>query len=59
MYKRQEEDLVLAEYSATVVGMEILRSKNEEIANEARKKAIVQMAIATLSLSLIHILLTI
>jgi transcriptional pleiotropic repressor len=46
-----EEDLVLAEYSATVVGMEILRSKNEEIANEARKKAIVQMAIATLSYS--------
>lgn len=46
-----EEDLVLAEYSATVVGMEILRSKSEEVANEARKKAIVQMAIGTLSYS--------
>ncbi|MTI47982.1 GTP-sensing pleiotropic transcriptional regulator CodY [Sporosalibacterium faouarense] len=46
-----EEDLVLAEYSATVVGMEILRSKNEEIEEEARKKAVVQMAIGTLSYS--------
>ncbi len=46
-----EEDLVLAEYSATIVGMEILRSKNEEIEEEARKKAVVQMAIGTLSYS--------
>lgn len=46
-----EDDLVLAEYSATVVGMEILRSKSEEIEEEARKKAIVQMAIGTLSYS--------
>lgn len=46
-----DEDLVLAEYSATVVGMEILRSKSEQIEEEARKKAIVQMAIGTLSYS--------
>jgi transcriptional pleiotropic repressor len=46
-----DEDLVLAEYSATVVGMEILRSKSEEIEEEARKKAIVQLAIGTLSFS--------
>lgn len=46
-----DEDLVLAEYSATVVGMEILRAKSEEIEEEARKKAIVQMAIGTLSYS--------
>jgi len=46
-----EEDLVLAEYSATIVGMEILRAKNEEIEEEARKKAIVQLAIGTLSYS--------
>lgn len=46
-----DEDLVLAEYSATVVGMEILRSKSEEMEEEARKKAIVQMAIGTLSYS--------
>jgi transcriptional pleiotropic repressor len=45
------EDLVLAEYSATVVGMEIMRSKTEEIEEEARKKAVVQMAIGTLSYS--------
>lgn len=46
-----EEDLVLAEYSATIVGMEILRSKSEEIEEEARKKSVVQMAIGTLSYS--------
>ncbi|SHH42338.1 transcriptional pleiotropic repressor [Clostridium collagenovorans DSM 3089] len=46
-----EEDLVLAEHSATIVGLEILRSKNEEIEEEARKKAIVQLAIGTLSYS--------
>lgn len=46
-----DEDLVLAEYSATVVGMEILRSKTEEVEEEARKKTVVQMAIGTLSYS--------
>lgn len=46
-----EDDLVLSEYSATIVGMEILRSKNEEIEEDARKKAVVQMAIGTLSYS--------
>ncbi|MDI3540549.1 GTP-sensing transcriptional pleiotropic repressor CodY [Koleobacter methoxysyntrophicus] len=46
-----DEDLILAEYSATVVGMEILRSKSEEIEEEARKKAVVQLAIGTLSYS--------
>lgn len=47
----KEEDLILGEYSATIVGMEILRSKNEEIEEEARKKSVVQMAIGTLSYS--------
>lgn len=46
-----EDDLVLAEYSATIVGMEILRSKAEELEEESRKKAMVQMAIGTLSYS--------
>jgi transcriptional pleiotropic repressor len=46
-----EEDLILAEYSATVVGMEILRAKSEEIEEEARKRAVVQMALGTLSYS--------
>lgn len=47
----EEEDLVLLEYCATVVGMEILRTRQEEIEEEARKKAVVQMAIGTLSYS--------
>lgn len=44
-------DLVLAEYAATVVGLEILRSKSEEMEEELRKVAVVQMAIGTLSYS--------
>lgn len=46
-----EDDLVLAEYSATIVGMEILRSKSEKMEEEARKRAMVQMALGTLSYS--------
>ena len=46
-----EEDLVLAEYGATVVGMEILREKAHEAEDKARKKAVVQMAINSLSYS--------
>ena len=46
-----DEDLILAEYSATVVGMEIIRSKSDEIEEEARKKAVVQLALGTLSFS--------
>jgi len=46
-----DEDLILAEYSATVVGMEIMRSKAEEIEEETRKKMVVQLAVATLSYS--------
>lgn len=49
--KFKEEDLILGEYSATIVGMEILRAKSEEIEEEARKKSVVQMAIGTLSYS--------
>lgn len=44
-------DLVLAEYSSTVVGLEILRAKSEEMEEELRKIAVVQMAIGTLSYS--------
>ncbi|HWQ41837.1 MAG TPA: GTP-sensing pleiotropic transcriptional regulator CodY [Desulfosporosinus sp.] len=46
-----EQDLVLAEYGATVVGMEILRVKAERAEEEARKKAAVQIAVETLSYS--------
>lgn len=46
-----DDDLVIAEYSATVVGLEILRSIGEQLEEEMRKKAVVQMAIGTLSYS--------
>src|SRR3954447_13216408 len=46
-----DDDLILAEYGATVVGMEILHEKAEEIEEEARSKAVVQMAISSLSYS--------
>jgi len=46
-----DDDLVLAEYGATVVGMEILRDRSEKIEEEARKKATVQVALGTLSYS--------
>jgi transcriptional pleiotropic repressor len=44
-----DDDLILAEYGSTVVGMEILHGKAEEIEEEARNKAIVQLAISSLS----------
>ena len=37
--------------SATVIGLEILRAIGEELEEEMRKKAVVQMAIGTLSYS--------
>ncbi|MBU5268756.1 GTP-sensing pleiotropic transcriptional regulator CodY [Clostridium cochlearium] len=46
-----DDDLVISEYSATIIGLEILRSKQDEIEEEARKKAVVQLAIGTLSYS--------
>ncbi|WP_164215453.1 GTP-sensing pleiotropic transcriptional regulator CodY [Virgibacillus sp. YIM 98842] len=46
-----DDDLLLAEYGATVVGMEILNEKTQEIEMEARSKAVVQMAISSLSYS--------
>ena len=46
-----DDDLLLAEYGATVVGMEILHDRSEKIEEEARKKATVQIALATLSYS--------
>jgi transcriptional pleiotropic repressor len=46
-----DEDLVLAEYGATIVGMEIMKAKNEELEVITRKKTMVQVAIGTLSYS--------
>ena len=47
----EEDDLVLAEYAGTVVGMEILREKQEEIEQKARDKASIAMVIRSLSYS--------
>ena len=63
MYKQEGsyeiDDIILSEYGTTVVGLEMLRSVNEESAEEIRKGQIVQSAISTLSYSeleaIIHI----
>lgn len=44
-------DIILCEYGTTVVGLEMLRSVNEESAEEGRKIAVVKSAIGTLSFS--------
>ncbi|MGX6979423.1 GTP-sensing pleiotropic transcriptional regulator CodY [Vagococcus elongatus] len=46
-----EEDLILAEYSATVVGMQILYQIFKDIEEDIRSSTAVQMAIGTLSYS--------
>lgn len=46
-----DEELVLGEYGATIVGLEIQRIKTVQEEEEARKIAMVQMAIGTLSYS--------
>lgn len=45
------DDIILTEYGTTVVGLEMMRSVNEENAEEARKVSIVKSAISTLSFS--------
>lgn len=55
----RDEDLVLAEYGATVVGLEIQRNKALEQEEEERERAVVQMAIGTLSYSEIEAVLQI
>ena len=49
--KFSDDDLLLAEYGATVAGMEMLRDHTEKVEMIARKKATVQIALATLSYS--------
>ncbi len=63
MYKYDEpytiDDIILSEYGTTVVGLEMMRSVDEESAEENRKIQIVKSAIGTLSFSeleaIIHI----
>lgn len=53
------DDIILCEYGTTVVGLEMMRSVNEETEEETRKTQIVRSAISTLSFSeleaIIHI----
>ncbi|MFQ9511576.1 MAG: GTP-sensing pleiotropic transcriptional regulator CodY [Lachnospiraceae bacterium] len=55
IYKEGEsyeiDDIILSEYGTTVVGLEMMRSVNEENAEESRKVHIVKSAISTLSFS--------
>ncbi len=55
VYKRDAlyeiDDIILSEYGTAVVGLEMLRSVNEENAEESRKEHIVRSAIGTLSFS--------
>lgn len=46
-----DDDLILAEYGSTIIGMEILRERLEEKETEARSKAIVSVAVNSLSFS--------
>jgi transcriptional pleiotropic repressor len=46
-----DDDLILAEYGSTVVAMEILHEKAEQIEIEARNKVVVQVAVGSLSFS--------
>lgn len=43
------EDIILCEYGATVIGMEMMRAENDETAEENRKQQVVQSALNTLS----------
>ena len=55
VYRREQlydiDDIILSEYGTTVVGLEMMRSVNEENAEETRKIQIVKSAISTLSFS--------
>lgn len=55
IYKVKEQysidDIILCEYGATVVGLEMLRAVNEESAEESRRLQVVKSAIGTLSFS--------
>ncbi|HHU75849.1 MAG TPA: GTP-sensing pleiotropic transcriptional regulator CodY [Firmicutes bacterium] len=46
-----EDDLILAERGAAVVGMEFLREETDRLEEEARHRAVVKLAVGTLSYS--------
>jgi transcriptional pleiotropic repressor len=45
------DDIILAEYGTAVVGLELLRSINEEEAHEMRRQQVAKSAVASLSVS--------
>lgn len=56
VYAREERtyshaETILAEYGASVAGMQILRNASDRLENEARKKTVVQLALEVLSYS--------
>lgn len=53
MFENQttDEDLVLLEYSATIMGIEIHREKQAELEIDTRKRQVVELALNTLSYS--------
>ncbi|MFD2171365.1 GTP-sensing pleiotropic transcriptional regulator CodY [Tumebacillus lipolyticus] len=46
-----EEDLVLAEYGASLIGLELVRATSQKKLQEGRERTIVQMAVGSLSYS--------
>lgn len=46
-----DDETILAEYAATITGLEILRLRSESRAKDAREKAAVQLAVEVLSFS--------
>ena len=53
MYRMEDDytidDIILAEYGTTVVGLEMMRSVSEEMESERRKQNIIESAFRTLS----------
>ena len=60
IYKKDKvyeiDDIILSEYGTTVVGLEMLRSVNEESAEETRKEHIVQCRIRNWKQSFIYLM---
>jgi transcriptional pleiotropic repressor len=54
--KFTDDDFILAEYAATIIGIEIMRLKNERLEKDTREKASVELAMDVLSYSEIEAL---
>ncbi|WAH37877.1 GTP-sensing pleiotropic transcriptional regulator CodY [Alicyclobacillus dauci] len=47
----EEDDIVLAEYSATIVALEVVHARQEQKENESRQRALAHLAVESLSFS--------